>query len=82
MNTSVYILEFPDGRTTEYTANAICECLWDQVDAEENDIGLFDEIIGHRTNPKIAVNKKNGTYFVNGNERKVITTKGWDLHIR
>ena len=76
-----YEIEFINGNVTEFTGNMICKALWDQVDAEDNDVGLLQEIIGHRSNAT-AISKQKGTYLNNGQSRKVITTQGWDMQIR
>ena len=82
LDSQVYELEFPDGRIEEYAFNTIAEALYDQVDDDGYDIGIFDEIIGHRCDPAVAISSDNGTYTdASGFEKPVVTTKGWDIQI-
>ena len=81
LDSAVYVIEFIDGSVNEYTGNMICEALWDQVDAEDNDVGLLQEVIGHRSD-KTAIPIHKGYIQHNGQTRKVITTQGWDIQVR
>ena len=82
LNTAIYNIETPDGNVQEYSANVIAENLWNQVDDDGYNYNLLFEIIGHRKNDD-AVTKENGYYQTKmGTKRRVITTKGWDLHVR
>ena len=82
LNTAIYNIETPDGNIQEYTANVIAENLWNQVDDDGYDYSLNFEIIGHRKDDS-AIAKANGYYETkSGTRRRVITSKGWDLHIR
>ena len=82
LNTVVYHIGSPDGTIQEYSANVIAENLWNQGDEDGNDYNLLYEIIGHRrTDDTINVNDGHyGTKTVK--RKKVITTRGWELHIR
>ena len=80
LDTRVYNVEFDDGNIEEYTTNLISEALFDQTDEEGYSFGLLKGIIGHRKNSS-AIQKKDGIIEVNGSNRKVITTKGWDLNV-
>ena len=83
LDTRVYELEFPDGRVEEYAVNIIAENLPNQADSDGWDTGLLDEIIGFRKDDAIAVDKDQGyIQSANGQNRAVITTKGWDVQIR
>ena len=82
LNTAVYNVETPDGNIHEYTVNIIAENLYDQTDDDGYDYRLLYEIIGHRKTED-AIEKANGYYTTkSGTERRVITTKGWDLQVR
>ncbi len=82
LDSRVYNLQFPDGRVEEYAMNTIIEALHAQVDDDGYDIGFLNEIIGHRVDPSIAVPPDKGTYTVNGVDRPVRTTLGWDIHVK
>ena len=82
LSTAVYNVETPDGNIQEYSANIIATNLWNQVDDDGYDYNLLYEIIGHRKNDA-AVSIENGFYETkSGIKRKVMTTKGWDFHVR
>ena len=83
LDTRIYQLEFPDGRVEEYGMNVIAEHLYSQVDEHGYDTGIFLEIIDFRRDDKVAADCKNGTYTtIQGIERPVITTKGWELLVQ
>jgi hypothetical protein len=48
LDTSLVEVEFQDGHIEAYTANAIAESMYEQVDEEGNLQRLMDEIIDHR----------------------------------
>ena len=56
--------------------------MWNQVDEDGYDYNLLYEIIGHRRNDD-AVKIENSFYETkSGIKKKVMTTKGWDFHVR
>jgi hypothetical protein len=61
-DTRVYLVQFPDQRVEEYSANMIAENLYSQVDHEGNQFILLDEIIDHvhDETAKPGHNKMNG----------------------
>ena len=75
LNTSLYELEFVDGRIGKYTANTICEALWNQVDDDGDMTSILDDIAAHRVD-STAIPISHGTYLNNGITKKVKTTKG------
>ena len=82
LNTAMYNVETPDGNIQEYTANGIATNLWNEVDEDGYDYNLLYEIIGHRRNDD-AVKIENSFYETkSGIKKKVMTTKGWDFHVR
>ena len=82
LNTAVYNVETPDGNIHEYTANVIAQNLWDKVDDDGYNYNHLYEIIGHRKNSD-AIEQANGFYETRtGVKRRVITTKGWDFHVK
>jgi hypothetical protein len=49
LDTRTYELEFPDGRSDEYTANVIAENMYAQCDADVSQYNLMEGIIDHKT---------------------------------
>jgi hypothetical protein len=49
MDTRTYNVEFPDGRSDEYTANVIVENMYAQCDEEGNKLLMLQDIAGHKT---------------------------------
>ena len=82
LSTAIYKVESPDGTINEYSANIIAENLYSQVDDDGYNFDLLYEIVGYRKD-QTAVESKDG-YFTtkSGTKRKVITTKGWQLHVQ
>jgi hypothetical protein len=78
LDTRTYEIEFPDGRSDEYTANVIAENMYAQCDIEGRQYNIMEGIIDHRTDghavdPAIL-------YIKHGSNKKVSkTTKGWHL---
>ena len=71
-----------DGNTAVLTANIIAENLTAQVDENGNRHLLIEEIEGHRINEE-AIPMNQGTYKKkSGFDRKIRTTKGWELYVR
>ena len=48
LDSRTYEVEFPDGRTTEFSSNAITEHMFTQCDFTGNQYLLLDSIIDHR----------------------------------
>ena len=83
LDTRVYELEFPDGRLEEYAVNIIAENLLNQADNDGWDTGLLEEIVDMRKDDDVAVPMNKGHITTSsGQERAVITTKGWDVQVR
>jgi hypothetical protein len=49
LDTRTYEIEFPDGRSDEYTANVIAENIYAQCDIEGRQYNLMEGIIYHKT---------------------------------
>jgi hypothetical protein len=49
LDTRTYEVEFPDGRSDEYTAHVIAENMYAQCDIEGRQYNLMEGIIDHRT---------------------------------
>ena len=81
LDSRVYVVEFPDGETSEYAANVIAENMYAQCDAEGNQFLLLDSIVDHRKT-KAAVDHDNRHVVVRGRKHKKKTTKGWELCVQ
>ena len=78
----MYEVEYQDNHTAELAANLIAENLFAQVDEEGNRSVLFDEIVYVRTDGTQVLQQD---AFVNtsiGTQRRVITTKGWEVNLK
>jgi hypothetical protein len=49
VDTMIYEVEFPDGRSDEYTANVIAENMYAQCDIEGRQYNLMEGIVDHKT---------------------------------
>jgi hypothetical protein len=78
LDTRVYEVQFPDGRTEEVAANVIAQALYSQCDPDGNEFVLLDSIVDWRKDDS-AVKLKDQARIVDG--KKVIkrSTKGWEL---
>ena len=81
LDTSIYEVEFEDGRTEAYAANAIAEHLYAQVDDQGFQYLIIDEIIDHKKDGS-AVAADDGFVIVNGRQCPRRTTKGWKLCVQ
>ena len=61
LDTSEYMVEFPDGATKELTTNLITESIFSNVDQEGHHFQIMREISEHGKN-KSALDKKDGFY--------------------
>jgi hypothetical protein len=83
MNTRIYLVEFDDGHVAEYSANAIAEAIYNQVDDAGLMHSLFTDIIGHRKIEDEAMSDEDFTALETGqNPLHARTTKGWDICIQ
>jgi hypothetical protein len=48
LDTTIYEIEFPDGRIDEYTANVIAENMYAQCDIEGRQYKLMEGIVDHK----------------------------------
>ena len=76
--TSLYDVEFNDGRVESFTANLIAEHIYEQLDDIGNHFHLIEEIIDHRKD-KSAVLQENKTYKFKGKTYTQKATCGWTL---
>ena len=81
LDTRRYEVEFVDGHSEILSTNIIAENLFYQVDEEGYHQKMLLEISDHRV-LKDAISKDKGTFYTDrGLERKVRTTKGWELYV-
>jgi hypothetical protein len=78
LDTRTYNVEFPDGRSEEYTANVIAENMYAQCDEEGNQFIMLQDIVGHKTDGH-AVERADMYIKVGSNRQIRKTTKGWHL---
>ena len=74
-------MEFSDGRTAEFSANAIAEHMFAQCDAEGNQYLLLDSIIDHEINDT-SIAERDRYIHVNGCRHHRKTTRGVRLCVR
>ena len=79
MNTRVYEVHFPDGRTKELAANAIAEALYAQCDPDGNEYVMLDAIVDFRKDPDVAISRNDQVKIVNGKKVVSHSTPGWEL---
>jgi hypothetical protein len=78
LDTRTYEIEFPDGRSDEYTANMIAENMYAQCDIEGRQYNLMEGIIDHETDGHAIAPAD--IYIKHGSNKKARkTTKG--LHL-
>jgi uncharacterized protein YjdB len=73
---------FPDGTTSEYSANVIAECLYSQVDNEGRQYLLLDSIVDWKQTEEAAEDQDILQISHNGNIHPRRTTKGWKFCVR
>jgi hypothetical protein len=78
LDTRTYNVEFPDGRSEEYTANIIAENIFAQCDEEGNQFLMLRDIVGHKTDGH-AVECADMYIKVGSNKQIRKTMKGWHL---
>jgi hypothetical protein len=78
LDSRTYEIEFPDGRSDEYTANVITENTYAQCDTEGNQFNIMDFIIDHKKYSHAL--ERADMYIKHGSNKQVRkTTKGWHL---
>jgi hypothetical protein len=75
----VYEVCFPDGRTKELAANVIAEAIYAQCDADENQYVLLDAIVDYHKDPSVAVARDDQVTIVDGKKIIKCSTRGWEL---
>lgn len=82
LDTRLYQVIFPDGETSEYSANVIAECLYSQVDSEGRQFLLLDELVDWKRTDDAIEDEEILQVSHNGNLHKRRTTKGWKLCVK
>jgi hypothetical protein len=81
LDTSLYDVEFDDGRVGTYSANIIAQNIFEQVDSDGNIQVIFDDIINHRKGTD-AVPTDDGFEVYNNRCVPKRTTRGWSLLVQ
>jgi len=81
LDTRKYVVEFPDGEVTEYTANLISEGMLSQCDASGYDVKLMEAIIDHKKDGN-AVEDADRYVYNRGRRYHKKTTAGWKLCVQ
>ncbi|KAL7475679.1 hypothetical protein ACHAW6_001592 [Cyclotella cf. meneghiniana] len=79
LDSCIYEVRFPDGRTEELAANDIAEAIYARFDADGNQYVLLDAIVDYRKNPFIAVDQDTEVTIINGKKIIKRSTQGWEL---
>eukprot|EP00804_Cyclotella_cryptica_P004599 CCRYP_006925-RA/>CCRYP_006925-RA protein AED:0.38 eAED:0.38 QI:0/0/0/1/1/1/2/0/264 len=79
LDTRIYEVRFPDGRTEELAANVIAEAVYAQCDADGNQYVLLDAIVDYRKDPSMAVAWNDQVSVVDGKKIVKRSTRGWEL---
>ena len=81
LDTRKYVVEFPDGECTEYTANVIAESMIAQCDENGYDVKLMEAIIDHKSDGN-AVSDADRYFYNRGRQYHKKTTAGWKLCVQ
>jgi hypothetical protein len=80
LDSRTYEIEFPDGRSDEYTVNVIAENMYAQCDKEGNQFSIMDCIIDHKEYGHAV--ERADMYIKHGSNKQVRkTAKGWHLYV-
>jgi len=81
LDTRSYVVEFPDGDVSEYTANLIAESMIAQCDENGFDVKLLEAIVDHKKDGNAVADADR--YFINnGRKYPKKTTAGWKLCVQ
>jgi hypothetical protein len=76
LDNRTYEIEFPDGRSDEYTTNVIAENMYAQCDIDDSQYNLMKCVVDHKANGHAV--KPAEIYIKHGSNKQVRkTTKGW-----
>jgi hypothetical protein len=82
LDTRLYQVMFPDGATSEYSANVIVECLYSQVYSEGNRYLLLDSIMDWKKTSDAVDDSDVLQISFNGNLHPRCMVKGWKLCVK
>ena len=83
IDTRIYELELPDETVYEYKVNSIIGNIIGQIDDQVCDTGILEEIVASWRDTDVAIPTGDQSYKkVNGIQRSVVTTKGWDIQAK
>ena len=78
----MYEVEYQDGHTAALSANLVAENLFAQVYEEGNRSVLFDEIVDVSTYGTQVLQQYTFVTTLSGTQRRVTTTKGWEVNLK
>jgi len=78
LDTSIYEVEFEDGRVESYYANQIAESILEESEINSNMPHHISDCVDHRKGSQ-ALNDQEAYLFVKGRKLQKLTTKGWKL---
>ena len=81
LDTRSYVVEFPDGDVSEYTANLIAESMIAQTDESGHDVKLLEAIVDHKKDGN-AVSDADRYFYNRGRRYPKKTTAGWKLCVQ
>ena len=79
LDTHVYEVCFPDGRTEELVANDIGEAVYAQCDVNGDQYILLDGIMDYHKDPSNAVARNDQVMVIDGKKIFKCSTRGWEL---
>ena len=82
LNTAIYDVEFPEGRTKEYGANIIAENILNQVNQDGYHSQMLEGVLDHRKEDSAVSMGNKWTTTRRGNYSLQKTTVGWMFKIK
>ena len=81
LDTRIFQVEYPDRHLEEFITNTIAEVLYSSVDNDRFDTGILREIVDHRKMDSAVRATDRFIITSSGQQKPVITTKGWELQV-
>ena len=81
-DTTVYDVEFDDGKVEQFTANIIAESIYSKLDPDGNSVALLEEIMDHKRDETALTMTTGFDPSSNGTRVPKKKTKGWHLLAR
>jgi hypothetical protein len=79
LDTCVYEVSFPHGRTEELAVNVIAEAIYAQCDADGNQYLLLVVIVDYHKDCSMAVSRNDWVSVIDGKKIVQRSTRGWEL---